>query len=246
MLLRRSLFVVLFSVLLARGGMAQAGAEEERPAVTGKNEPAAASQLLEENKNFRALRFDLAKGSTTTIDHPGRDAVIVSFGEGLILSIGKASEADHLNDGEAQFVPMATPAKVVNSMSTMAQVLVVELKQHWENAVHACSLPSKCTRPIVVGDLPIGDTTTLFTNGFVTAYQHRLDKGGTLSSSYFSATGKDHVLLIALTDLHVSFDGSEETLKAGQTYSSDATQIEVNAAPAAARWIVIRMQIPKA
>jgi quercetin dioxygenase-like cupin family protein len=245
MLLHRSLFVVLFSVLLARGGMAQAGAEEERPPVTGKNETAAASQLLEENENFRAVRLDLAKGSTTAIDHPGRDAVIVSFGEGLTLSIG-ASEADHLKDGEAQFVPMAAPAKVVNSMSTMAQVLIVELKQHWENAVHACSLPSKCTRPIIVGDLPIGETTTLFTNGFVTAYQHRLDKGGTLSSSYFSATGKDHVLLIALTDLHVSFDGSEETLKAGRTYSSDATQIEVNAAPAAARWIVIRMQIPKA
>jgi len=170
----------------------------------------------------------------------------VPFGEGLILSIGKASEADHLKEGEAQFVPMANPAKVVNSTSTMAQVLIVELKQHWENAVHACSLPSKCKRPIVIGDIPIGETTTLFTNGFVTAYQHRLDKGGTLSSSYFSATGKDHVLLIALSDLHVSFDGSEEVLKAGQAYSSDATQIEVNAVPAAARWVVIRMQIPKA
>lgn len=246
MLLRWSLFVALFSVLLARGGMAQAGADKEHTAVTGEKGPAGGRKLLEENKYFKVLRVDLAEGSATTIDHPGRDAVVVSFGEGLILSAGKASEADHLKDGEAQFVPMATSAKVVNSMSTMVQALIVELKQHWENPVQACALPSKCTRPIVIGDFPIGETTTLFTNGFVTAYQHRLDKGGTLSSSYFSATGKDHVLLIALTDLHVSFDGSEEVLKAGQTYSSDATQIEVNAPAKAARWLVIRVQMPKA
>ena len=150
-----------------------------------------------------------------------------------------------MKDGEARFLAIGSVPRLVNSGSSTVPVLVVELKQHWEVEVRACSEPAKCTRPIRMGEFSIGETTSLFTNGFVTAYQHRLDRGGTLSSSYFSAKGKDHLLLIALTDLHANFDGSDETLKAGQTYASEATGIEVNATNAPARWVVIRVETHK-
>ena len=93
-----------------------------------------------------------------------------------------------------------------------------------------------------MGESTIGETTSLFTNGFVTAYRHRLDPRATLASSYFSTKGKDHLLLIALTDLHANFDGSDEALKVGQTYASEATEIDVDDGNSPAGWIVLRVE----
>lgn len=103
----------------------------------------------------------------------------------------------------------------------------------------------KCTHPIQSGPAQIGQSTTLFTNGFITAYRHHLVKGADLSSSYYSSSGVDHLLLVALTDLRANFDGAEEQLRAGQVYASEASQVEVNASSGEARWIVIRLQTPK-
>jgi len=100
--------------------------------------------------------------------------------------------------------------------------------------------PSDCDGPA-----EIGETTLLFTNGFVMAYRHRLQSGGTLSSSYYSSASRDHLLFIALSDVHASFDGEDEQLKAGQVYTSDATQVEVSAGQTEARWIVVRVNSPK-
>ena len=96
-----------------------------------------------------------------------------------------------------------------------------------------------------MGDASIGETTSLFTNGFITAYRHRIERGGTLSSSYFSPRGKDHLLVIALSEMQANFDGVEETLARGQTYTSEATSVEVRAQTGEAGWIVIRVQTPK-
>lgn len=166
------------------------------------------------------------------------------LGEGLALSARRVDTVN-LKDGEARFLPVGNPPHLVNSGGGTVAVLIVELKQHWDAEMRVCSEPAKCTRPIRMGEYSIGETTSLFTNGFVTAYRHRLERGGTLSSSYFSTKGKDHLLLIALTDLHVSFDGNDETLKAGQAYASEATGIDVDAATAPVRWVVIRVETPK-
>jgi hypothetical protein len=85
----------------------------------------------------------------------------------------------------------------------------------------------------------------LFTSGFVTAYKHDLLPGGTLSSSYFSSRGKDHLMLVPLTVLRASFDGTEEDLKAGQVYASEAAQVEVTATKLAARWVMLRVETAK-
>jgi hypothetical protein len=96
-----------------------------------------------------------------------------------------------------------------------------------------------------MGPNEIGETTSLFTNGFITAYQHRLVVRGTLTSTYYSTKGKDHLLLIPLTNLRANFDGTEENLKQGQAYTSDATEVEVNADLAKARWVVVRVETPE-
>lgn len=103
----------------------------------------------------------------------------------------------------------------------------------------------KCSRPIRMGPNEIGETTSLFRNGFITAYRHRLVVRGTLTSTYYSTKGKDHLLLIPLTNLRTNFDGREENLKQGQAYTSDATEVEVNADLAEARWVVVRVETPK-
>jgi hypothetical protein len=95
-----------------------------------------------------------------------------------------------------------------------------------------------------MGGSAVAWTTTLFSNGFVTAMRHKMVRGGTLSSSYYSAKGSDHILLIPITELQGNFGGLDEQLKAGQAYFTDATEVEITAKDAEARWIVIRLHAP--
>lgn len=199
-------------------------------------------ETVEENPYFRVFRLQIPAGATKTFESHERDAVLVSLEENLGLTTHKPYESTSLENGGVRFLPMGSVTHLVNTGSSAVFVLIAELKQHWEPPMRTCSEPAKCTHPIRMGESVIGETTSLFTNGFVTAYQHRLDPGATLDSSYFSAKGKDHLLLIALTDLHANFDEIDESLKAGQTYASEATEVEVNAGKSPARWIVLRVE----
>ncbi|HEU5401978.1 MAG TPA: hypothetical protein VFU86_11515 [Terriglobales bacterium] len=127
-----------------------------------------------------------------------------------------------------------------NSAQNGATILV-EFKKHWDAPIKVCGPPMTCDRPIKAMDTVIGETTTLFGNGFVSLFAHRIDPGGSLTSSYFTTRGSDHIVLIPLTDLHANFGGTEEDLKPGNAYTSDASEIEVSAGSKAARWIVVRI-----
>jgi hypothetical protein len=48
-----------------------------------------------------------------------------------------------------------------------------------------------------------------------------------------------------VTNLRANFDGTEENLKQGQAYTSDATEVEVHADLAEARWVVVRVETPE-
>jgi hypothetical protein len=88
--------------------------------------------------------------------------VAFALGEGATLSTGKAAEASNMKDGEARFLAIGSMPRLMNSGSSTVPVLVVELKQHWEAEVRACSEPAKCTRPIRMGEFSIGETTFAF------------------------------------------------------------------------------------
>ncbi len=122
--------------------------------------------------------------------------------------------------------------------------LLIELKKHWEAEMRPCSYPMKCTRETQIGGDTIAWTTTLFTNGFITGTMHKLVRHGTLASSYYTAKGTDRILLIPFTDLDISFDGIEESLKAGHPYFSAALQVEVTSKDAESRWFVLRINDP--
>jgi hypothetical protein len=204
------------------------------------------TQLLDENAYYRVSRLQLAPGSGAQVRQHGRDAVIVVFGEdGLTMTTPKVPKPERLTDNEVRFLARGVDRSIANSSGKASQALLVELKRHWNLEIQPCVEPMKCTRPIQMGESEIGETTSLFTNGFITAYRHHLITGGTLTSSYFSTTGKDHLLLVALTDLRASFDNTEESLKRGEAYTSDATAVEVNAKTDEARWVVIRVLVPK-
>jgi len=199
---------------------------------------------LDENPHYLVSRVELVHGAETQIQHENRDLVIVALTDAT-LTPSKGADAETLKSGDVRFIARDAYAKILNSQDKPAEALAIELKHHWDAEMRPCTEPMKCTRPIRMGSDEIGETTSLFTNGFITAYSHRLVLGGTLTSSYFSSKGKDHLLLVALTDLRAVFDGTEENLKRGQVYTSEATEIEVDADQNEARWVVVRIEIPK-
>lgn len=145
--------------------------------------------------------------------------------------------------GEAEFMKSGTEISLTNAANPPATEFLVRLKKHWEIPIHACREPMKCTRETQMGGEPVAWTTTLFTNGFLTASRHRVVPGGTLTSSYYSAKGKDHILLIPFTDLSANFGGTPEDLKANQPYFSSVTEIEITGGKKEARWFVLRIHI---
>ena len=236
-------FGVLLGYLLSLGAMAQA-VSPTNGAKTSASVSGPDSQLAEENEYFRVTKVQLPPGTAGEVGHRDRDAVFLTLGKGLTVSREKTGASDDLREGEVRFLPRESSLQIANTGTSLTQLLVVELKRHWDGEIRPCSEFSKCTRPIRIRDLTIGETTSVFTNGFITSYRHRLDRGGTLSSSYFSSKGKNHVLLIALTGLQANFDGAEESLQRGQTYASDATGVEVDASKGESQWVVVRMHIP--
>lgn len=171
--------------------------------------------------------------------------IAVVGGGPLNLIFSKSPNAEQIATDEVRFLARDTNLRILNSGDKPSQALVIELKQHWDAEVRTCVEPMTCSRPIRMGPNEIGETTSLFTNGFITAYRHRLVARGTLTSTYYSMKGKDHLLLIPWRNLRANFDGTEENLKQGQAYTSDATEVEVNADLAEARWVVVRVETPE-
>jgi hypothetical protein len=201
------------------------------------------SLLLDENPYYSTAKIDLPVDADTQIRQTKRDVVIAVVGGGpLNLIFSKSPNAEQIATDEVRFLARDTNLRILNSGDKPSQALVIELKQHWDAEVRTCVEPS---RPIRMGPNEIGETTSLFTNGFITAHRHRLVVRGTLTSPYYSTKGKDHLLLIPLRNLRANFDGTEENLKQGQAYTSDATEVEVNADLAEARWVVVQVETPK-
>jgi len=233
-------FLTLF--LLPRNEFAQVGAKPDE--ASPSSEPLR-ERMLDENEFFRVSRLDAPIGKVALIGSHKRDLIVIALSEISLSAHSQSVTPVPLPEGAVRFVSGETPSAVSSSSAASAQVVVADLKQHWDAEIRECKEPKKCSHPIVMGPAEIGETTLLFTNGFVMAYRHRLQSGGTLSSSYYSSASRDHLLFIALSDVHASFDGEDEQLKAGQVYTSDATQVEVSAGQTEARWIVVRVNSPK-
>ena len=183
-------------------------------------------QLVLDNEFVRILRVTVPPGSEVELQGE-RDTVAVRLEGETVRFISKG---DHLLES--------------NSAEHETVDLLVEVKRHWEAEMRPCSAPMRCTRETLLGNEPIAWTTTLFTNGFVTASKHRVVRGGTLTSSYYSAKGADRVILVPFTSLDANFGGIQETLKAGQPYFSSATEVEVTGKDAESRWFVLRLNMP--
>jgi hypothetical protein len=210
-------------------------------------EAQAGTRLAAENSQYLVNRLEIPLNSSVKILAHGHDVILVASGEDSTeLKTTHVPESQILANGDVRFISQKDSATVSNHGNKSLEILVIELKQHWNNEIRPCSEFAKCTRPIRIENNEIGETTSLFTNGFITAYRHRLAARGTLTSTYYSSKGKDHLLLIPLTDLRANFDGTDETLKHGQVYPSEATEIEVNAETQEIRWVVIRVQVPAA
>jgi len=201
-------------------------------------------RVLEDNGSYQVQRLDLSSASHLRLAQSS-DAVIVTLGDGIVLANSKESRVDRLSDGDVRFFNRGTSAELTASSSGSSQILAIELKHHWDQEISLCEEPKACTHTIRAGGMEIGTSTSLFTNGFITAYRDRIDRGGTLSTSYYSTKGAHHLMFVALEDLHADFDGTQQDLKRGQVFGSDAEDVEVDAGAHEARWVVIREEVPK-
>jgi hypothetical protein len=145
-------------------------------------------------------------------------------------------------DGTAKFVPKGTIVRDANPANVD---LIIDLKKHWDAEVLPCSYPKQCTRETQMSGETIAWSTTLFTNGFITATTHRLAPHATLDSSYYTAKGTDRILVIPFTSMHANFGGVEESLAAGQPFFTMGTEVEVTAREAETSWLVLRINLPK-
>jgi hypothetical protein len=177
------------------------------------------------------------------------DYVFVTQGDSEVESVpvGKEAKKLELKDGDTRFTKGGFAHKAVNLSDKPFVNVTVELKKYFDAEMKVCAdqLAANCSRDVKVGDEKIGETTKIFTIGFVTAMGHHLRPHGTLTSNYYSARGKDGVLIVPLTDMKAVVGGVEEDLKAGQSNFTDAGEVEIPSQDHDVRWVVIRMNVPK-
>lgn len=234
-------------VLLLLGfAAAQKSTEAEVPV---ENEPH--HHLVFENEYVRVFKVEVAPHEATLVHRHKRDYVVVTIGDAEVTNavVGKEPKQWSFKDGDVTFLEASGAKsfahKAVNEGDKNFENVTIELKRSWNTGMRNCSEPLKCDRTIRVGDFEVGTSTSLFTNGFVSAYRYRAQPGATINSNFYSSKGNNFVLIIAITPMKANFGGIEEELKAGQVYGTDGANIEVNAPrDKELRWIVLRLNWP--
>jgi hypothetical protein len=202
------------------------------------------SKVLLDNPEVRVTRFDVGRDAFKVKADDG-DVVVVAAGEVKFTPALEANSEFLMHAGEARYVVQGShPEVYCGAETTSCAVYAVDLRHHWQSTLRICEEPKQCSRQIKVGDMVIGETRQLFTNNYVSAYRHELEKGGTLNSSYFTSHGTDHVVFLALTPLTASFAEEQLNLAAGQVYFSNAQGVEVDASGDRALWVAIRIHAP--
>jgi quercetin dioxygenase-like cupin family protein len=205
--------------------------------------------LVLDNDYVRVFHVEVAPHSETLYHQHDMDYVFVTLGDSEVESVpvGKEAKKLELKDGDTRFTKGGFAHKAVNLSDKPFVNVTVELKKYFDAEMKVCAdqLAANCSRDVKVGDEKIGETTKIFTNGFVTAMGHHLMPHGTLTSNYYSARGKDGVLIVPLTDMKAVVGGVEEDLKAGQSNFTDAGEVEIPSQDHDVRWVVIRMNVPK-
>lgn len=199
------------------------GCAQER--VAAQAEPA----IVLQNTHLKVTRLSAANG----VREAGRDIVVVPL---------PSSGADISRMQDPFFVAKGTRLPETEG----SDFLLITLTKHRDVSMRTCQEPANCVRKIMVGDAEVGERKQLFTSGFVTGSLQILKKGGSLTSSYYSAKGIDHVLIVTFTDTTFLLDGVEHPLKAGQATFTEAKEVEVNAGLAdEARWFTLRLNEPR-
>lgn len=190
-----------------------------------------------------ATRYVLPNEKPIELSFAAGDGVIVPLNDLRWSSAISADSEWPAVGGEAFYVDQGAKPAVSRTANTPAdgRVVAVNLKHHWTSTLRKCEEPRQCVRPVKIGEQVIGETRQLFTNNYISSYRHQLEPGGTLTSSYFTSRGTDHVLIVSVTPLKANFSGDEIKLEAGQVYFSTAQEVEVIAGKDRATWVAIRI-----
>ena len=236
------------TLLMAQSAIDKAVKTEAKPGIVPITEEHH-HHLVLENEYVRVFHVEVAPHEETLYHRHDMDYVFVTLGDSVVESVrvGEKPVRLELKDGDTRFTKGGFAHKAVNLRDKPFVNVTVEVKKHFDAEMKICAdqLGATCTRDIKVGDEKIGETTKVFTNGFITVMTHHLMPHGTLTSTYYSSRGKDGVLLVPLTDMKALVGGVEENLKAGQPDFTEAGEIEIPSQEQDVRWVVIRMNVPK-
>lgn len=194
-----------------------------------QDSPPTVPMVVLQNEHLRITRLAEVNNSGTVRS----DTVIVPL---------PSTEADSPKPPEPSFTARGGKFAATEGFD----ILLVELAKHRDVPMRTCQEPAACVRKIMVGEAEVGERKQLFTSGFVTGSLQVLKKGGSLTSSYYSAKGVDHVLIVAFTDTTFLLDGVEQPLQSGQVFFTEAKEVEVNTGhESEARWFTLRLNEPR-
>ena len=238
-------FFLLWFVLgsISASPQVNGGSGLER-STAGTMRPEVKTRLVEESEHFLVNRLELPPLGSTGLQQEKDDAVVIALGEGGTLALSPDVPPITLLNGDPRFLPAGGGSRILNQGTKPLLIFVIGLRQHWNAEMRACGERKKCTHPIRNNSVEVGESTALFTNGFVSASRNRLASGRALMN-YSSDKNTRHMLFVPLADVRVDFDGVDADLKYGDAYASDAAAVEVNAGQHELQWVVISMETPK-
>jgi hypothetical protein len=162
-----------------------------------------------ENHRVRAMRVELGPQESTRSDPHHYDYLLISIGDSALQLVGHNTIDVQLSDGGMQLVPGRWPHKLVNTSSTPATLLMIELKNGAMAATAKCGLDKAPCKSSRFGRDLLGAYTqsTLFETEAVRLVRTELGPGGSVGEHTHAY---DHVV-IALTPLHLKLGPNEMT-----------------------------------
>ncbi len=128
-------------------------AEAKKAVGNSDQAPAAEQPPVFENEKVKVLRYELAPGAEMTAEAHKTEQLVIPIGE---VTVVEGSQRLRARSGEVQILKRGPGEKLANTGSTVAIVMVVELKEGLDVTAALCGLEGARCDSVLGGDLKGG------------------------------------------------------------------------------------------